>query len=50
MIKRTKEKNTSKNLKEERRDMIDVWFFFFKFIYPFIHGCVGSSFLCEGFL
>ena len=26
-------------------------FFFFKvlFIYLFIYGCVGSSFLCEGF-
>ena len=23
---------------------------FFKFIYLFIYGCVGSSFLCEGFL
>ena len=26
------------------------FFFFFKFIYLFIFGCVGSSFLCEGFL
>ena len=27
-------------------------FFFFKylFVYLFIYGCVGSSFLCEGFL
>ena len=25
-------------------------FFFFNFIYLFIFGCVGSSFLCEGFL
>ena len=25
-------------------------FFSFKFIYLFIFGCVGSSFLCEGFL
>ena len=25
-------------------------FFPFKFIYLFIFGCVGSSFLCEGFL
>ena len=24
--------------------------FFFNFIYLFIFGCVGSSFLCEGFL
>ena len=27
-----------------------VFFFFFNFIYLFIYGCVGSSFLCEGFL
>ena len=29
------------------------FFFFFNFylfIYLFIYGCVGSSFLCEGFL
>ena len=26
------------------------FFFFNKFIYLFIFGCVGSSFLCEGFL
>ena len=26
------------------------FFFFYKFIYLFIFGCVGSSFLCEGFL
>ena len=26
------------------------FFFFNKFIYLFIYGCVGSSFLCEGFL
>ena len=25
-------------------------FFIFSFIYLFIFGCVGSSFLCEGFL
>ena len=25
-------------------------FFFFNFIYLFIYGCVGSQFLCEGFL
>ena len=24
--------------------------YIFKFIYLFIYGCVGSSFLCEGFL
>ena len=31
----------------------DCWVFFFYihlFIYLFIYGCVGSSFLCEGFL
>ena len=27
-----------------------VLFFFFNFIYLFIFGCVGSSFLCESFL
>ena len=27
-----------------------VIFFFCNFIYLFIYGCVGSSFLCEGFL
>ena len=27
-----------------------LFFFFFNFIYLFIYGCVGSSFLCEGFL
>ena len=26
------------------------FFFFNKFIYLFIFGCIGSSFLCEGFL
>ena len=25
-------------------------YFFLNFIYLFIYGCVGSSFLCEGFL
>ena len=28
----------------------NFFFFFNKFIYLFIFGCVGSSFLCEGFL
>ena len=30
----------------------DLYFLFFKkiFIYLLIFGCVGSSFLCEGFL
>ena len=27
-----------------------VLFFLILFIYLFIFGCVGSSFLCEGFL
>ena len=27
-----------------------LFYFIFKFIYLFIFGCVGSSFLCEGFL
>ena len=27
-----------------------LFFFFLIFIYLFIYGCVGSSFLCEGFL
>ena len=27
-----------------------AFFFFNLFIYLFIYGCVGSSFLCEGFL
>ena len=27
-----------------------LWFLFFFFNYLFIFGCVGSSFLCEGFL
>ena len=30
--------------------LLFFWFFFFNFIYLFIYGCVGSSFLCEGFL
>ena len=35
-------------------DVSPFFFFFFRnsrlFIYLFIYGCVGSSFLCEGFL
>ena len=27
-----------------------IYFSFLSFIYVFIYGCVGSSFLCEGFL
>ena len=30
-------------------ESIKYSFFFFKFIYLFIFGCAGSSFLCEGF-
>ena len=29
---------------------IRILFFFKVFVYLFIYGCVGSSFLCEGFL
>ena len=29
---------------------ISKWGFLKLFIYLFIYGCVGSSFLCEGFL
>ena len=35
----------------ERFLALDFFFFFFNFwVYLFIYGCVGSSFLCEGFL
>ena len=27
-----------------------ILFFFFNFIYLFTYGCVGSLFMCEGFL
>ena len=30
--------------------LLQIFFFFNKFIYLFIFGCVGSSFLCEAFL
>ena len=35
-----------------KASFILFFLFFFKilFIYLFIYGCVGSSFLCEGFL
>ena len=38
-----------------KQDKVTCYFFFFLFyfilfIYLFIYGCVGSSFLCEGFL
>ena len=35
---------------EERLDYLSSFFFFNLFVYLFIFGCVGSSFLCEGFL
>ena len=28
----------------------EILIYFLSFIYLFIYGCVGSSFLCEGFL
>ena len=41
-------------LLNERMLVLYVFLFFFKFIYYlffiFIFGCVGSLFLCEGFL
>lgn len=45
MIKRTKEKNTSKNLKEERRDTIDGFKFpkYSKFLYVVSDGDKLSS-------
>ena len=30
--------------------LLPLFFFKFLFIYLFIFGCIGSSFLCEGFL
>ena len=30
--------------------LLSFFFLNFGFIYLFIYGCVGSSFLCEGFL
>ena len=35
----------NKNINQEE---ISLFFFFFNYL--FIYGCVGSSFLCEGFL
>ena len=32
------------------REFPKFFFFQFLFIYLFIYGCVGSSFLCKGFL
>ena len=33
-----------------RKTLVFVYFLLFFKIYLFIYGCVGSSFLCEGFL
>ena len=39
------------NIVEVLLDGFIAFFFFnYLFIYLFIYGCVGSSFLCEGFL
>ena len=38
------------NLKKNSGIYIMRNFFFLIFIYLFIYGCIGSSFLCEGFL
>ena len=35
---------------ELKREFISVFFFVFFFFLLFTYGCVGSSFLCEGFL
>ena len=40
----------SYNLKSMLTAAPSFFFWFFKFIYLFICGCVGSSVLCEGFL
>ena len=40
----------SRVLLQEFNIVLVLFFFFYKFIYLFIFGCVGSSFLCEGFL
>ena len=32
------------------KDECFIYLFIYKFIYLFIFGCVGSSFLCKGFL
>ena len=42
------EETKASELKEIARSFF--FFFFNKFINLFIFGCVGSSFLCEGFL
>ena len=39
-----------KKQKENPPSFVRPFFFFLNFIYLFIYGCVGSSFLCEGFL
>ena len=37
-------------MNEKIKVLQDVFFFNFLFYFIFIYGCVGSSFLCEGFL
>ena len=44
-------RETHAHLSKAQAQGCSFFFFFFKlFIYLFIYGCVGSSFLCEGFL
>ena len=44
-------KRHSNSVKEiQIRKLLLLFFFGYLFIYLFIFGCVGSSFLCEGFL
>ena len=47
--------NWTRKMSVEIEDSVPILFFFFLifiyfFIYLFIFGCVGSSFVCEGFL
>ena len=48
-IKKKKKKKKEPALLKPFTNMI-FFFLFFKFIYLFIYGCVGSLFLREGFL
>ena len=38
------------SIKKESHQIVGFFILFYLFIYLFIFGCVGSSFLCEGFL
>ena len=40
----------SQNRNERKSDPICTFIYLFILIFLFIYGCVGSSFLCEGFL